>query len=465
MTITTFRRLGALCLPSLVLGACAVASAPLSAQAPAPVVRRLTLDSATALAEPASETVGLAQAGVRRAEGARAQARSIFYPQLSANASYTRTLKSQFEGAFGGGSDTSSSGPDFSNLPFGQANTYVLGLQGQWTLFNGMRNFAGASAASADTRAAETGLLSQRAALVLTTASAYYDALLADRLTAIAESALAQTEATLRETQLGYDVGNRAEFDLLRARVGRDNARPNVITAHAQRDIAYLRLKQLLGVALSDSLVLETPLEDSSLALPRAAAEFSGDTSVATRAPVTQAEAQVEASAARLRSARGEILPAVVLQSTYNRYGYPKSGFPEWSVMRPDWNVVLGLQLPLFTGGRIKGGTDLARATLADSRLRLQQAREAAEIDLRNAVTTHAAARATYEASTGTTEQAQRAYEIAQVRYREGISTQTELADARLLLQQAQAQRAQAARSLQVARLRLALLRDLPFGA
>jgi outer membrane protein TolC len=51
------------------------------------------------------------------------------------------------------------------------------------------------------------------------------------------------------------------------------------------------------------------------------------------------------------------------------------------------------------------------------------------------------------------------------VRYREGISTQTELAEARLLLQQAQAQRAQSARALQVARLRLALFRDLPLGA
>jgi outer membrane protein TolC len=133
--------------------------------------------------------------------------------------------------------------------------------------------------------------------------------------------------------------------------------------------------------------------------------------------------------------------------------------------MRPDWNVVLGLSLPLFTGGRISGAKDAARASLEDSRLRLQQTRELAEIDLQNAITTHAAAQAAYDASTGTTEQAQRAYEIALVRYREGISTQTELADSRLALQQAEAQRAQAARSLQVARLRLALLRDLPLGA
>lgn len=449
-------------LPSVLL--LLLSATPLAAQQRG-TVRRLSLDAAVALAGPASETIGIAEAGVRRAHGAQLQARSIFFPQFTANASYTRTLKSQFDGAFGSSSDTSTSGPDFSKLPFGQANTYVFGLQGQWILFNGMRNFAGASAAAADRRAAQAGLLSQRAALLLTTAEAYYDALLADRLVAIAESTLAQTDATLRETQLGFDVGNRAEFDLLRARVSRDNARPTVISQRAQRDIAYLRLKQLLGLPLSDSLELVTALEDSALVLPVAAAEFSGDTAVVARAPVVQASEAVNASSARVRGASGEMLPAVVLQSTYNRYAYPENGLPQWDAMRPDWNVVVGLQLPLFTGGRIRGARDAARASLADSRLRLRQTRELAEVELRNAVTTYTAAQSAYDASTGTTQQAQRAYEIAQVRYREGISTQTELADSRLLLQQAEAQRAQAARTLQVARLRLALLRDLPLGA
>jgi outer membrane protein TolC len=453
------RRLAALLLP--LLGA-----STLLAQQPAPAaIRRLTLDSAVALAEPASEAVGIARAGVLRARGAEAQARSVFFPQLTGTASYTRTLKSQFEGAFDSGSDTSSSGPDFSNLPFGQANAYAVGVVGQWVLFNGLRNFAGAGAAAADRRGAESGLLSQRANLLLTTASNYYDALLADRFVAIAESTLAQAEATLRETQLGYDVGNRAEFDLLRARVDRDNARPAVIRAHAQRDIAFLRLKQLLGVPLADSLELATALEDSALALPGAAREFSGDTAVDERAPVRQAAAQVDAGVQRLRAARGEMFPQLTLSSTYNRYGYPKTGLPQWDLMRPDWNVVLGLQLPLFTGGRISGGKDAARAALMDAELRLRQTRELAEIELRNARTSYAAALATFQASAGTAEQAQRAYDIATVRYREGISTQTELADSRLQLQQAQAQRAQAARDLQVARLRLALLRDLPLGA
>jgi outer membrane protein TolC len=76
-----------------------------------------------------------------------------------------------------------------------------------------------------------------------------------------------------------------------------------------------------------------------------------------------------------------------------------------------------------------------------------------------------AAALAGWEASAGTEEQADRAYQIAEVRYREGISTQTELNDLRIQLAQAQANRAQAARDLQVARMRLALLPSLPLGA
>src|SRR6185503_8946471 len=71
-------------------------------------------------------------------------------------------------------------------------------------------------------------------------------------------------------------------------------------------------------------------------------------------------------------------------------------------------------------------------------------------------------AEAAWQASQGTADQAQRAYAIDQVRFREGISTQTDLSQSRLLLEQARANRAQAARNLAVARVRMALLKDLP---
>jgi outer membrane protein TolC len=104
----------------------------------------------------------------------------------------------------------------------------------------------------------------------------------------------------------------------------------------------------------------------------------------------------------------------------------------------------------------------VARADAEEARLRLRQARELAALDNRSTAATLEAAEAAWAASAGVVSQAQRAYEIAEVRYREGLSTQTELGDARVQLQQALANRAQSARDLQVARVRTALLGDLP---
>jgi outer membrane protein TolC len=124
----------------------------------------------------------------------------------------------------------------------------------------------------------------------------------------------------------------------------------------------------------------------------------------------------------------------------------------------------VGAQVPIFTGGRIKGDRVQAKAGLAEAKLRHSQISKAAELDGRNALAQLDAAVSNWRASEGTSAQATRAYQIADLRFREGISTQTELLDSRIALQQAEVNRAQAARDLQIARVRVALLADLPLG-
>jgi hypothetical protein len=124
----------------------------------------------------------------------------------------------------------------------------------------------------------------------------------------------------------------------------------------------------------------------------------------------------------------------------------------------------VNLQVPILTGGRQRGDEAVAEADLEQTRIRLRQVEELAALDTRSALAELIAARASWEATAGTVQQATRAYEIADVRYQSGVSTQLELSDSRLLLQQAEANRAQAGRDLQVARARVALLPDLPLG-
>ena len=63
---------------------------------------------------------------------------------------------------------------------------------------------------------------------------------------------------------------------------------------------------------------------------------------------------------------------------------------------------------------------------------------------------------------TARTMNATRAYEIADLRFGEGVSTQLELSDSRLQLERALVNRAQAARDLAVAKIRITLLTSLP---
>jgi outer membrane protein len=512
---------------------------PLEAQQPTPArttganpvvtPRSLSLDEALRVAERESESIQIARAGVDRARGTQQQARSQYLPQLSGSLQYTRTLRSQFsvlqnsqpepgpevppapardtttyfqpctrylatgaaqaerlagleafaQCSSGGG------GIDFTKVGFGAPNQYQLGLTGSWNLFTGGRISAQNAAAAASSRSAGIELTAQRAQLKLDVAQAYYDAALADRLVDIADSSLVQTEEALRQTTLARQVGNQSEFDLLRARVTRDNQYPPLVQARTARTLTYLRLKQLLNVPYSDSLVLTDGIVEVEEAANVKVSASTGqradlaamvfaitdsivqrtDTNSEERATVRQLGESVTAQEAQRRVARAEYLPSLNLSTSYGRVAFPQGGVPNWNQFVNNWTVTLGASMPLFTGGRIRGENTVARANVAEAKARLQQTREFASLDSRQAVAQLEQAVATLAASGGTADQATRAYNIAEVRFREGLSTQLELTESRLLLQQARANRAQAARDFQVARLRLTLLKDLPLGA
>jgi hypothetical protein len=120
--------------------------------------------------------------------------------------------------------------------------------------------------------------------------------------------------------------------------------------------------------------------------------------------------------------------------------------------------------MPIFTGGRLRADEAAARAGVVESEARLKLTKELSALDNDSVRLQLLAAHANWQASGATIEQAARAYEIADLRYREGLSTQLELSDARLLLARAQVTRAVAARDLQVQRVQFALLPELPLG-
>jgi outer membrane protein TolC len=480
----------------------------------------LTLDQVLQLAEPRSEAVAAAREAIRRADGELVRARSGLLPQLTASASYDRALASEFEGVFdfagpgpgcspfsldpqasidarvaeleraldcgaaGGGLFGSGSGGDgggLEDLPFGRENSWRATLSFTQNLYSGGRNGAQQALAVAGQETARLGVTTARGQLLFDVVQAYYDAVLSQRLVTIAAATLEQASATLRQTEAALAAGTQPEFEVLRARVARDNEVPVLIRQRVARDVAFLRLKQMLDLPPDHDLQLADALSDESLPPPpvfaaRVAAvermlrpdDLSALTAATAadlpeRTAVAQAGAAVRLREASLRLTEAQRRPTLSLNSTYSRIAYPDNGVAP-TFDRTNWSVGATMSLPILTGGRQRGDELVARAELEQARFEQRQVAELASLDTRSAWAELIAAQATWAASAGTIQQADRAYEIANVRYTAGLSTQLELSDARLLLQQAEANRAQAARDLQVARARVALLPDLPLG-
>jgi len=474
----------------------------------------LTLEQVLSLAEPRSEAVSIAIAGVQRADADQIRARSGLRPQLSAAASYDRALASEFDNIFntdnsasacpkfapnplapidarvseieraidcgavgGGGFLGSTSG--LENLPFGRKNTWRASLSFSQNLWSGDRNGAQIALASAGHQSAELEVTTTRGQLLYEVAQAYYDAVLSDQLVSIAGATLDQASATLKQVEAGLNAGTQPEFEVLRARVTRDTQEPVLIRQRVNRALALLRLKRLLDLAPDADLQLADALSDDSLPPPPAfvervsavestlrASETPATTvasmSLPQRTAVAQAAAAVQTREAALRLIEAQRKPSVALNSNYSRIAYPENVVGAFN--RSNWTVGVSMNVPLLTGGRQRGDELVAQAELQQTRLQQQQSEELAALDTRSAWAELLAARTAWESTAGTVQQADRAYEIANVRYIAGVSTQLELSDSRLQRQQAQANRALAARDLQVARARVALLPDLPIG-
>src|SRR6185503_20289195 len=298
-----FRRLAGIgcCLAAGCVGA-ATAAAQIPVRRDSLTARPISLAEALRLADAQSPTVGVARAGVTRATGLRDQATSQYFPQVNGSAGYTKTLASQFSGVSlgGSGADTNvtpappalcapripdnatpaerqaaldqaitcpsanSSGFNFSSVGFGARNQWTLGGTLQQNLFTGGRLAGQTKSANAQLHSANVEVTAQRAQSALDVTQAYYDAILADQLVSIEDSSVAETEEVLRQTTVSHQVGTASDFDLLRAQVTRNNQVPLLIQATSNRQVAYLHLRQLLGLPLDQPIALTTPIQDST---------------------------------------------------------------------------------------------------------------------------------------------------------------------------------------------------------
>lgn len=434
---------------------------------------RLPLAACVERALSQGEEIRRAQATRSTAHARYLQARSTAMPQLSLSTVYTRQIESIF--GEGGGGDFETFEADttapleqrvreledalpnsgffavsqlLSSSSFASENSWNAALSLRQKITQGGSLWASIAAAKHALEAAQLMERDTRSEIVLRVRQAYLDALLADRGVRISRLGFEQAGTHLQRVQLRQESGSASEFELLQAEVERDNQVPMVRQALSFQELAYLELRRLCNLPNDTPLRLTTPLlETESIPTDPAAADTTDLVPAALAASgVTALEEMLVAREHAITVASAGRWPDISVFGNLSQQAFPGTTLPKRGDWRRDINAGLSVSWDIFDGFLTKGAVEEARANVSNARSDLADARELVRLAVvqgrweleRSAADLHARSR--------TVQLAQRALELANLRYDEGASSLLEVTDTRIAWQLAQTHEAQARR-------------------
>jgi outer membrane protein len=346
-----------------------------------------------------SPDVAAAQARLRGAQSALAQARAAFGPSVLAG--YTENPQA---------------GPAGTTIA---QHLSTLGLQ---TVVGNLLSYSPlVASAHAALRAAQSDEAVAERAEKIKTAGLYYGALKARATAAARNEALSLAQAEQAAAQKRFSAGDAPRLDVVRAAVAAARATADAENAKAADANA------------TEALRLETGADPSALAqtaggslppLPAQSGDVAGAIALAQqrRADIKSAEENVSAANAAVGAARRGLLPGLIVGA-----GYGRGVDSGQRVAGP----TLSAQLELPLSGAGYGRMRQSQALLAEAQARFAGVRRQTMIDVGSAVRNLAASQLATAATTKAREQAQQALAATELGYRSGASSGLERTVAR----------------------------------
>jgi outer membrane protein len=404
----------------------------------------LTLDQAIEMGLGQSREIAVAQARADAADARLGQARSAFFPRLSASGSYTRLDEAPFIDAsvFGGE----------GKIYMGDDDIYSLGLSVRQPLFTGG---AILSAHGAAKHAAAAGALaSERSAEEVRygITGAYLGLVQAREALKVMDDAAAQMAGHLDDVEALYQQGMIIQSDAMLARVRKaevDLARTRA--EHAVR-IAGAALAFTLGVDLETDIVPTDPLSVTEFA-DKDLASWTGD-ALAARPDLKAMNEMVGAAGNGVSIARSGYLPQIVAAGTYAWDRPDRQYDPEFY---DHWSVTVAAEMNVFDWGGTQSRVKEARAGLIEAERSKELLEDAVRLDVkRSFLERHEAAVALPIAEDAVT-QATEGLRVARESFLNGVATNSAVLDAQASLTSAEMSRIAALAELRLAEAKLRL--------
>jgi outer membrane protein len=414
-----------------------------TAQPPSDAPRLLHLDEAVQAALQNQPQLIQAKAAASAAEGRVIQARSPLLPQITPQASWTRSYRALTSVGTGGTGTT----PNAVQCASSTCNTWRFGVAGSQTVWDPstwatwestQRSFDALNATA-------TATLNN---VILNVRTSYFLARATRDLVSVADQTL-QNQITHQKQVEGFvRVGTRPEIDLALARLNVANARVQLITAQNNDRIAKAQLNQAMGLPQGTDYQVAgdelPPVDVEDRPLP-----FLFDEALAKRPEIASFEYARQASGKALDAAKWGWSPTVGFAGSYFKAG------PELSALADSWAFGFTLTWQLVQGGLTVGRVREAEQNLISSTAGLSGQQLQVRFDVEQAEATLLGNKESLVAAQDAVDNAKEQLRLAEGRYQAGVGTIIELSDAQVQLTTAQAQLVQAQYNLATARARL----------
>jgi outer membrane protein len=370
--------------------------------------------------------VRLAEQSLRQAETQVTQARAAMLPFVGGEGTYTH-LDEALNFAFGP-----------QSMTFMKQDVAKIGVVVRQPVFAGGRLTAGHEAAQylRQSQAQQNRTVEEEIVFQIT--RAYRTAQVAEVFRKVAADAVGLLQAHEGNVAVLVREGSVPELDLLRTRTELANARKELNVADNALKLAHAGLKNLLAMDLDASVVLTDELGRA----PRPAAELAQLTQLAMerRPELFALRCQVGAAEQGVKAAKGEFWPTVGFEA---RYEYMEGDVRDIEG-GGHWTMGVGAAGPLWAWGKTIAGVRKAQAQLVQARLQLGKIQDLVRLEVRQAFLDLEKAEKNIAAAQAALETGREAFRQAQVRYRAGQGTNTEVLEARTALTRSEANHAQA---------------------
>lgn len=365
-----------------------------------------------------------------RTRGATAEAFSGFLPNLALSASYFRRVE--------------------ITMPLGAPDNWAFGATFTQPLYLGGAVINAYRAARVGQQIAEQQVRRVTQEVIFQVRKSYYDVLLAQEFVSADRERRDRAQAFLDEVDKRFQQGVASNFDVLRARVELANAEASLIRSANALHLAQTALLRVLGASQESQVVLVDKLAHEPL---QPEVREAMRQALLNRPEVVTSKLSVTAQQHRVEGTKAGLLPKVLFTGDYELANPPLGGLGAgWD---DEFRAMVSFELPLFEGGQTAGKLVQERALLEQFRTTVRDAEEQVLLEVTQAFLSLEDAEEFVRSQRVNLEQAEEGLRLAEAGYREGVTKQVEVLDARTALAEARKNFSQAVYNHMLARVSL----------